>query len=718
MRGFGMVRDAARGILRPSRDVRPPGDDRPTLGKRARRALAQVGPARLLLTFALLVIGLILARMSWQLPLMVDAERAFYDMRATVSAPHVEQDARITMVTYTDETLFATGIRSPVDRAILTRALAQLDRMGAASIGIDLLFDSPTPADAALLAQLRAMRTPTFIGTASPATNPNNIQFAQFRFLRQFLEQAAGPRTHPASIRLAADADSVARRWPGVPTAAPHLLASAMAGTDVRVRQGTPTIPAWERFTGAIRFRMPALVAEAAGGVETREVFAKLPIDTLADPAVAPFLAEEIRGRHILIGGDIIDTDMFSTPLSRLPDPASGERTQMIGLEVHATMLAQILDRALPRRIPDALLWAGAMLAVILGAITALADVRPATAALLTLLQAAALIAAPFLLQGQGIETLGLPVGGSAIGWLAGFIGAAAALRAVNAEERSFAQSALGKYLPRDIAQQILRDPEKLALHGEKREIFCLFSDLEGFTKMSHAITPENVARILNAYLDALSGVVLAHGGTIDKFVGDAVVAFWGAPIAHANDGEQAARALLAMAEAGEQFRDRIASWDDGALPPIGRTRVGLHRGEAVVGNFGGEGRMQYTALGDSMNTAARLESANKVMHTRALASVDALAAAGDARTQFVPMGRVQLRGRARAVDVFEPRPDLGNAERADVTAVVAAHDAGDSATYGDIVARIRLWAANDASVTALIARLDATKPGGHYVLS
>src|SRR3546814_3456113 len=147
-----------------------------------------------------------------------------------------------------------------------------------------------------------------------------------------------------------------------------------------------------------------------------------------------------------------------------------------------------------------------------------------------------------------------------------------------------------------------------------------MFTDMEGFTKLSHAITPEQLSTLLNRYLDLLSDTVLKHGGTIDKFVGDAVAAFWGAPIAREDDADRAAQAAIAMYEAGQEFAR--SGGDD--IPPLGKTRVGLHRGEAVVGNFGGEGRIQYTALGDGMNTAARLDSANKSLKTTILVSRDA----------------------------------------------------------------------------------------------
>jgi adenylate cyclase len=184
-------------------------------------------------------------------------------------------------------------------------------------------------------------------------------------------------------------------------------------------------------------------------------------------------------------------------------------------------------------------------------------------------------------------------------------------------------------------------------------------------------------------------------------------------PLSRPDDGPRAAAAALAMYQAGEKYRVDLSGED---VPPIGMTRVGLHVGDAIVGNFGGEGRIQYTALGDSMNTASRLEAANKGLKTGVLISAEAGARSG--RDDLVPMGRVTLRGRAQPVDVFTPRPDLAPDQRARIAALVAAHTAGDKKSYVTCATAIQADFGQDAAIMFLIERLNETKEGESYVLS
>ena len=651
------------------------------------RLIRRVGLARLLASATVTILALLFARFSWSVPLADDVERVLYDVRALVTAPHVDQDPRITLVVYTDETLANTGKRSPLDRAMLAKALRTLDAMHPKAIGIDILLDQPQPEDPQLIAAFQSMKTPTYLGFASNATNAVFMQTWQESFLRQFLGKLKPGNVHPTSIRLQADRDNVMRSWPDQPRELPPLLANSLAlGHD-----------AYRDYHAGIAYRLPAF--------PDRPVFNSLPIDLFAIPAMAEALRPQIEGRYVLIGGDISDLDQFEVPATRI------SKETMIGLEVHATLLAQMLDGRALKLTPTWMLWIAALLVICSAKLSALLEVRPWKMALLLGAQLLLIVVLPFYLRSMGVDTQRIPAFGWLVGWALAYMAVGAVVRSVTSDQRKFAQSALGKYLPRDVANAIMRDPQKLSLSGEKREIYALFTDLEGFTKLSHAIEPEMVAFLLNRYLDTLSNIILQHGGTIDKFVGDAVVAFWGAPLARPDDAERAAKCAVALYEAGQAFRQSAPP----GVPPLGCTRVGLHKGEAIVGNFGGEGRIQYTALGDSMNLAARLEGANKQLKTCALVSGPAAKAAADA-VPLRPMGRVAVRGRSTPIDIYEPfvAEELGHVTR--LTELMTRFDDGDATALAELKTFAKQHP-GDAALANLVYRLQNVGPGGSFVL-
>jgi len=655
-----------------------------------RRLFDQLGPIRMGSTILFMILALLVARYSWATPLIQEAERALYDLRASVFAPEVDKDENIVLVVYNEETLKLTGQRSPVDRTILAQALETIDAANPKSIGIDILFTMPQDDDALLVSTFKTMQTPTYLAYADPKENPE-ITFAEHEFLQQFFQSVRSDTVQPTNIKLETDSDGVQRRWTPHNPGAPPFMAIALTSPN----------PKFASNDGAIRYHVPAATDVP--------VFDKFPIESFADPAIAEMLGSFISGKHVLIGGDFIDRDRFETPVGGISQ-ASGDDGKMIGLEVHAHMLAQLLNNDLPAPIPAWALWVGALIVAICGGLSAMIVGNAAKVGLILLGQFAFFLTFPFLLQNIGIDTLSLPAFGWGVGWLLGYASVGSAARTLNSKQRAFAQSALGKYLPKSIANEILKDPEKLALHGEKRKIFAVFTDLEGFTKLTHAIEPEMVATLLNDYLDRLSEVALEYGGTIDKFVGDALVAFWGAPIAYPDDGERAAKAAYALYQAGEDFRKNVPE----GVPPIGRTRVGMHYGDAIVGNFGGEGRIQYTALGDAMNTAARLEAANKTLETKVLLSREAMERTG--LDWYRPMGRITLRGRSTPVEVFEPVPDWEEKDRAAVTAVIAAHKNGDTGSIQALGAIIKQYG-EDLGLANLRKRLEKTKNGESYAL-
>ncbi|NDU78687.1 CHASE2 domain-containing protein, partial [Actinomadura sp. DSM 109109] len=165
----------------------------------------------------IIVVALIVASASWRLPLIGDAERIAYDLRETAFAPRVDQDPRISLIVYNDQTLIATKKRSPLDRGLLARALKAIDALRPRRIGIDILFDQPQDEDAELIAVLRGMKTPTFVAFADARTNADNVLPEQAAFLADFMRRLRGGSARPASIRLKTDPDNVARSWPDQP---------------------------------------------------------------------------------------------------------------------------------------------------------------------------------------------------------------------------------------------------------------------------------------------------------------------------------------------------------------------------------------------------------------------------------------------------------------------------------------------------------------------
>ncbi len=669
--------------------------------RRGWRNVREASKAQLTATAVLVLLAIFIGRFSWVLPggeaptpLLNAAERALYDMRAFYTADIIEQDDRVVLVVYTDQVLINEGKRSPLPRSVLTDALRNIDQMGAKAIGIDILFDQPQEEDAELVGVLQQMQTPTFLAYANNETNPDDITYEQQVYLEEFLGALEGSNAKPASIRLDHQFGAT-RVWPSIVPGLPPLLGRAM------LEAAGEQLGPFRSYEGAIDYRRPMY--------EDQDIYATLSIDTFTDldPEILPLLASTIEGKYVLIGGDIVDADRVETSHTSLTgfEPA--------GVSVHGDLIAQMLNGKAMSPVASWVLWAMAILVVATAIFAALLE-WPARKAVPLLLGLVVLfIGIPIFLQMRGVDTYGVPAVGWVVAWVTAFTAVTATARSAGAAQRNFATGALGKYIPKDIAQQIIDKPELLSLGGEKRPIYVLFSDLEGFTKMSHAIEPEMVAKLLNRYLEMLSQVVLDHGGVIDKFVGDAVVAFWGAPISREDDGRRAAQAGYAVWQAGEDFRAEVKAMD-ASLPPIGKTRVGLHWGEAVIGNFGGDTRIQYTALGDSMNTAARLEAANKSLQSSVMASREFAERSG--LDWWRAMGKVQLRGRAKPVEIFEPAPDFPDADRV-MLAEASELAITDPTAAKKLVEQVAASHPDDLALKNYLNRLDNLSEEGTYVL-
>ncbi len=220
---------------------------------------------------------------------------------------------------------------------------------------------------------------------------------------------------------------------------------------------------------------------------------------------------------------------------------------------------------------------------------------------------------------------------------------------ALTERERRQVRSAFGHYLAPTVVDQLIADPRRLKLGGEKREMTFLFTDIANFTSLTEKLEPTTLVQMLNEYLDGTSRIVLQYGGTIDKIVGDALHVMFNAPTDQPDHADRAVGCALEL----DTFCQSYAHDQNLLGVELGETRIGVNTGTTVVGNFGGMIRFDYTAHGDAINTAARLESANRFLGTRICVSVTTKDNCKNGR--FRPVGKLKLRGKADELEVFEP---------------------------------------------------------------
>jgi class 3 adenylate cyclase len=211
------------------------------------------------------------------------------------------------------------------------------------------------------------------------------------------------------------------------------------------------------------------------------------------------------------------------------------------------------------------------------------------------------------------------------------------------------ANAQLGRYFSPNLVRRLVDNPNLLHLGGERRELSFVFTDLTGFTSLVEKQEPDVVVPLLNEYLDAMVSIVFKHDGTVDKFVGDAIHVIFGAPI---HQLDHAARAVACALEM-DAFAHAFAGRKREAGIPLGETRIGINTGTVVVGNFGGDSMFDYTAHGDAINTAARLESLNKHLGTRIAVSASVVEQIPDFAGR--PAGTFILQGKSGELEVFEP---------------------------------------------------------------
>jgi len=356
---------------------------------------------------------------------------------------------------------------------------------------------------------------------------------------------------------------------------------------------------------------------------------------SFADLFAPDFAPQQLAGKLVVLGvTEAGVTDIRATPLGQYPGPL-----------MHATFMANVLDGLTLRELSTAEM--ATVLGVTLLLVSLALPIRASSVRVL-FYPTLALLA----------WVLGLWLYRSAGIWLeTGYTLAAILLAALVLEASLFAharrhtaklRTAFSSYLPPDLVGRIVEDPDKLKLGGEKKEITVLFSDIRGFTSLSEHVAPETLAEIMNDYFQPMTEAIFAQGGTLDKYIGDAIMALFNAPLDQPDHALAACRAAIAMQQAQLRINAHLATR---GLPPL-RTGIGINCGPAIVGNLGSSIRFNYTAIGDVVNLASRFESATKKLGVDIIIG-ESLYRQVQGRLPCAPLGTIEIPGKDACQTVY-----------------------------------------------------------------
>ncbi len=400
-----------------------------------------------------------------------------------------------------------------------------------------------------------------------------------------------------------------------------------------RLSVGTVQVPIDRNGRAILRYRGPTLTHKAYSAAAVLQSYQQI-----ADGKVPSLDPAVFKDKYVLFG--------FNAPglFDLKPTPMSGSYP---GVEVNATMLDNLLSADFMRPM-SASATISLLLILCLGAGVAVSAISRAGRT--ALIYVAFIPLAPLL--GIAAYALGywMQIMVLELGTLLSLVGSSLVSYATEGQQKRYIKSAFRQYLSPTIIEELIAHPERLKLGGEKRDLSIFFSDLQGFTTISEALGPEELTALLNEYLTAMTDIIQEEGGTIDKYEGDAIIAFWNAPLTQEDHAVRAVRAALRCQARLDELRPILRARVKKDL----YKRIGINSGPAVVGNFGSHTKFNYTMLGDAVNLASRLEGVNKQFKTFTMISAMVKERLGGA-FPLREVSRIAVVGRKEPVTVYEP---------------------------------------------------------------
>ena len=647
----------------------------------------------------------------YQIPLLNTLDAFVYDARLRLTT-RGGIDQRIVIIDLDEKSLAEYG-RWPWSRDKMAALVTQLfDRYGVVMLGFDVVFAEPDGSsglssleaiasgelkgDAAFQSALKGLRGPlnydrrfaeslrgrpvvlgyyfsSVDGAHKSGTLPvpaipaatfagKDIDFTSWRGYGANLPEFQASAVNAGHFNPMVDFDGVSRR---VPMLVEHegqyyeSLSLAMA----RVLLGKPPLKPgypddaasyggmeWlELVLGSGKALRIPVDEQAASLIPYRGAQGSFTYLSAADALSGRLAPEQLKGKIVLLGTTAPGLmDLRATPVgSAYP-----------GVEIHANLLAGILDGEI-RQKPSYVLGADVLLLLLCALLLAflLPVLSPMRATLLALAVLSGVVGLNFGLWSSGLVMPAAAVV-SAILWVYAF-NMSWGYFVETRSKRQFAEL-FGQYVPPELVDEMARDPKRYSMEGKNEELTVLFSDVRGFTTISEGLDPKELTHLMNAYLGAMTAVVQKNRGTLDKYIGDAIMAFWGAPVANADHARQA---ILTALEMQCELRLLDEPFTARGWPPL-HIGVGISSGTMTVGDMGSPVRKSYTVMGDAVNLGARLEGITKQYGVGIIVSEATRALVGD--MVYRELDRVRVKGKGEPVGIFEPLgapAEVGQAE-------------------------------------------------------
>ena len=574
-------------------------------------------------------------------------ELSWYDTLVTFFAGSQQSD-RVVLVVTTEADINRFGY--PIRDNDLAAVLARVFAGGPKAVGVDLYRDLPMPPGSEELQAIQRAQDNLYWVFKLP--DEGNIGIPPPPALRESGREVLADHVTDAggvvrrALLLAAD-ERTGSNWRAMGVSlAERYTGQALRPMDDDLALGQGRIPLLNQPYG------PYARVDAAGYqmlFDYRGGYRRFRQISFAEIIDRPELGAALRDRIVLVGTAALSIkDNFATPFST----GWGGEGPLIGIALHAHLADQLIRLAngesrnpvpRPRMLDNVAIWIAAMA----GAVLALLAWR-VLVVLVALLLGLGLVGG-VTAWGFGVAGLLLPGVPVALAWVLSAAGCNFVMHSVGLRERIQLRRSFESYLDPRIINEMMQGDTLPSFGGEHREITAIFTDIAGFTTTAESLDAATVAGLLGDYFGVLTDAVVKNGGLVNDFIGDGLVVLFGAPMHQPDHAERAVAAALAMDEAGQRFGAGLAArgiaW--------GRTRVGVHTGMALVGNIGTRGKLKYGALGDTLNTASRVEGLNKYIGSHV--AVTGETAAQCRHQTFRPVGDIIVKGRKSAMPILAP---------------------------------------------------------------